>query len=308
MISHSANVVSSKLRVGLLGFGSLGQYLYETINSDSQINSKMEVHYVWNRTTSVLDEYGVPLEKRLDRLEDAPSLGADIVVEVSHPIVSQQLAVSVMQNGGNFVVGSPTALADRDTELSMRHVAAQGNGHGALYIPVGALIGASDLQSLSNRNALSSLTITMKKHPAMFNLNCEKLRSLCARMLEEEADCKSSRNETLVREQVLFEGPVRELCPKAPNNVNTMACAAMAAHSIGFDGTIGRLVADSRLTTHEVELFATGPPNASGQCFKLHICRSSPAPVGAVTSKATYGSFLESIVKCHGLGPGVHFV
>lgn len=33
----------------------------------------------------------------------------------------------------------------------------------------------------------------------------------------------------------LFKGPVRELCPLAPNNVNTMAVAAMAAKNLGFD-------------------------------------------------------------------------
>ena len=41
-------------------------------------------------------------------------------------------------------------------------------------------------------------------------------------------------------------GRVRELCPLAPNNVNTMACAAIAAHNLGFDGVIGCLVADPR--------------------------------------------------------------
>ena len=85
----------------------------------------MEVQYVWNRSSAPLDQYGIPNSLRLEKLEDAPSLGADIVIEVSHPDVSKQLAVSVMQSGGNFVVGSPTALADHNTELSMREVAAQ---------------------------------------------------------------------------------------------------------------------------------------------------------------------------------------
>jgi hypothetical protein len=31
----------------------------------------------------------------------------------------------------------------------------------------------------------------------------------------------------------LYEGPVRALAGLAPNNVNTMACAALAAPSIG---------------------------------------------------------------------------
>ena len=42
----------------------------------------------------------------------------------------------------------------------------------------------------------------------------------------------------------LYHGPVRALCPLAPNNVNTMAAAAVAATGLGFDGTMGRLVAD----------------------------------------------------------------
>jgi predicted dinucleotide-utilizing enzyme len=29
-------------------------------------------------------------------------------------------------------------------------------------------------------------------------------------------------------ETVIYDGNVRDLCPLAPNNVNTMACAAMA--------------------------------------------------------------------------------
>ena len=41
-------------------------------------------------------------------------------------------------------------------------------------------------------------------------------------------------------------GPVRQLCPLAPTNVNTMACAAIAASSLGFDNVQGCLVADKR--------------------------------------------------------------
>ena len=54
-------------------------------------------------------------------------------------------------------------------------------------------------------------------------------------------------------EHVVYEGPVRGLCPLAPNNVNTMACAAMAAGpELGFDGTNARLIVDKDLTAHVV--------------------------------------------------------
>lgn len=45
---------------------------------------------------------------------------------------------------------------------------------------------------------------------------------------------------------VLYEGPVRGLCPFAPRNSNTMAAAALAAPSLGFDRVVGVLVADLR--------------------------------------------------------------
>ncbi len=69
----------------------------------------------------------------------------------------------------------------------------------------------------------------MRKHPSALKL----LGSL------------QERNDS-VRDQaeVIYEGPVRDLCPLAPNNVNTMAAAAVAAHNLGFDGTIGRLISD----------------------------------------------------------------
>ena len=43
---------------------------------------------------------------------------------------------------------------------------------------------------------------------------------------------------------VLYDGPVRPLCSIAPNNVNTMAAAAIVASNLGLDKTIGRLVSD----------------------------------------------------------------
>lgn len=74
----------------------------------------------------------------------------------------------------------------------------------------------------------------MKFHPRSLRLNDPKLRELNDELL--------GSNEP--RSVILFEGPARELCRVAPNNVNTIATAALIG--IGFDQTIGRLIADSR--------------------------------------------------------------
>lgn len=101
----------------------------------------------------------------------------------------------------------------------------------------------------------------------------------------------------------MYEGPVRALCPMAPNNVNTMACCALAAHTLGFDGVVGRLVADMRLDAHIVDIAVDGEGG-----FSVRTTRHNPAAVGAVTGNATYTSFLSSMLACGGRGPGFHFV
>uniref|UniRef100_A0A4W3GJ05 Aspartate dehydrogenase domain containing n=1 Tax=Callorhinchus milii TaxID=7868 RepID=A0A4W3GJ05_CALMI len=125
------------------------------------------------------------------------------------------------------VAGSPTAFADPETDRRCRRASAQ-HGH-TLYIPSGALWGASDIQKMADRGTLKGLKVTMTKAP-----RCFRLEGGLAEL-----------NETVTeRRTVLYEGSVRSLCPLAPNNVNTMAAAAMAAHSLGFDQVQGCLVSD----------------------------------------------------------------
>lgn len=95
---------------------------------------------------------------------------------------------------------------------------------------------------------------------------------------------------------MLYEGPVRELCPLAPNNVNTMACAALAGHTLGLAGTIGRLVCDPSLDAHVIDIEVTGPSNAAGS-FRVSTERFSPCAPGAVTSSGTYVSFVSSLLE-----------
>jgi hypothetical protein len=159
----------------------------------------------------------------------------------------------------DLFVGSPTALADPQVEKEIREASHQ---HGC-YIPAGALWGAEDLAKMNMRKTLHKLTVTMKKHPSGMKLNGELKSKL-------EAYIESSEE----NECVLYEGSVRELCPLAPNNVNTMACAAIAASDLGFDGVCGRLVADKKLTAHVITIDAQGKPPADGsQPFSVFTTR-----------------------------------
>lgn len=69
----------------------------------------------------------------------------------------------------------------------------------------------------------------MSKHPSCFRL--------AGNLLSDWSEGEGRR--------VIFHGSVAELCPVAPNNVNTMAAAAIAASTLGFSGVTGEIVSDT---------------------------------------------------------------
>ncbi|XP_069057105.1 aspartate dehydrogenase domain-containing protein isoform X2 [Pleurodeles waltl] len=227
-----------KVRVGIVGYGHLGQYLVDRLlNEGSQ--SHFELVFVWNRDLKKMDGK-VPAQLQLHDLSDFKDRGADLIVEVAHPCITREY-------GKRF--------------LSTSHFMA--------------------------------LKVTMTKHPNSFKLE--------GRLRELNQEVKSKRT-------LLYEGPVRDLCPLAPNNVNTMAAACMAAHNLGFDGVVGALVADPSLPDwHVVDIEVVGPVDKeSGHTFTVKTSRRNPAMPSAVTGTATFSSFWSSLLACTGHGGCVH--
>ncbi|XP_005090933.1 putative L-aspartate dehydrogenase [Aplysia californica] len=270
-------------RVGIVGYGHLGQYLVSEIEKRSDI----ELAFVWNRTQESMTGK-VAEDIILKDLGSFKERNADLIVEVAHPSISQQYGPSFLAHS-DYMIGSPTALSDSGLESSLRAAALQ---HG-LYVPSGAFWGGEDIKKMADRGTLQALKVTMKKHPSCYKLNGEI-----------EALNKSVSDKAVT----LYEGSVRGLCPVAPNNVNTMAAAAMAANNLGFDTVQGCLVSDPQLRDwHIVEVEVWGPGDmAAGRAFHVKTVRSNPANFGAVTGSATYASFLSSMLGAHSKGSGVH--
>lgn len=291
---HSENTTT---RIGIVGYGSLGRYLSDFIVSDEGKAAGLELAFVWNRSPEKVRESSREEVRSalLENLQDFASRGpVDIIVEVAHPSITGLHAASFLDGGSDYFCGSPTCFADQEVESAVRSAVSR-TGR-SLYLPAGALWGSSDIQKMSARGSLKGLTITMKKAP-------HHLKLLGG--LRNKLDDLIAKN--VSGEHVLYEGPVRALCPLAPNNVNTMACAAMAAGpELGFDGTQARLVVDKDLTAHIVQVDVEGPNG-----FTVGSTRFNPAKKGAVTGNATYASFLSSLlaaVKISGANGGVQIV
>ncbi|XP_058386715.1 aspartate dehydrogenase domain-containing protein [Diceros bicornis minor] len=236
----------------------------------------LELVFVWNRDPARMTG-SVPASLQLQHLAALGERHPDLVVEVAHPKIIQESGAQILRYA-NLLVGSPSALADPATEQQLLEASRRWDH--AVFVARGALWGTEDITRLDAAGGLQSLRVTMATHPDGFRLEGPL------------AAARSTGPRTL-----LYEGPVRGLCPFAPRNSNTMAAAALAAPSLGFDGVIGVLVADLSLTDmHVVDVELRGPPGPTGRSFAVHTHRENPAEPGAVTGSATVTAFWRSLL------------
>ncbi|XP_050627514.1 aspartate dehydrogenase domain-containing protein isoform X2 [Macaca thibetana thibetana] len=212
-------------RVGVVGYGRLGQSLVSRLLAQGP-ELGLELVFVWNRDPGRMAG-SVPPSLQLQKLAALGERHPDLVVEVAHPKIIHDSGAQILRHA-NLLVGSPSALSDKTTERQLLEASQHWNH--AVFVARGALWGTEDITRLDAAGGLRSLRVTMATHPDGFRLEGPL------------AAAHSTGPRT-----VLYEGPVRGLCPFAPRNSNTMAAAALAAPSLGFDGVTGVLVADLSL-------------------------------------------------------------
>ena len=293
-----------RMRVGIVGYGHLGQYLVRRImDPSSPTFHAMELVFVWNRTPSTLDRSGelsgfaLRDDQKLRSLSDMHRYVVDVVVEVAHPSVYAELGDELLRHG-HLLCGSPTSLAHAAMFERLREMAVSGSF--GLYLPAGALWGVQDIAKMGEQKTIAAASITMTKPAESLRLE-EPLQSVLKSFVAD-----GSKDEL-----VLYEGPVRELCHLAPSNVNTMACLAVASGvELGFDRVVGRLVADKRIAAHiiDIEVIGKAIPGRN-DTFRVTTRRYNPCDPAEVTASATYPSFFSSLLKMvHIRRNGVHFI
>ncbi len=289
-------------RVGIIGYGAVGRFLAAALLAQPQARAMAELAFVWNRSEARLraDQARLPQEYWLTGEDVATAVdhwrssgkGVDLLVEVSHPMIIQKFGAALLEHA-DLLVGSPAAFADRTTERELRYRALTNAAGHACYIPNGAAWGVADISRMDSLGTLSALRISMSFHPCAFRDLGQPLRSRLDAFLQTAAG---------EDEAILYEGPVRELCTLAPNNVNTMACCCLAGQTVGFDRAIGQLKVGRNLEAHVLEIDIAG---AAG--FRVAVRRSNPARAREVTGTATYAGFLASLLQAGGRSNGVHF-
>lgn len=262
------DVQDGRRRIGLLGFGFIGKYVYERLTKEPELG--YDVAFVWNRTKPDVPEALTDLAKMRDT-------GADLVVEMAHPALSREWGAEIL-SFADYMPLSVTALADELLEQTLRQACAASGRR--LYIPHGALVGTDSL--VEARANWAAVTITFRKHPR--NIDFANV----------SIDPASINGPTTI-----YDGPARGIAALFPRNVNTMVTCGLA--TVGLDVCRAVLIADPSLTTAIAEVEAIGRDGAELRSYK-----SEPA-IG-VSGTGMLVNQLGSILRVGRHAPGLHFV
>ncbi len=273
-----------------------GQFLVEKIREDG----RLELAALWNRTP-VKDEDRRALLKGVTILEDLDHhhlqnlLQVDLIVEVCHPAVIASSGERLLQQA-DLLVGSSTSLVDDHLRGRLQETA-RAFGH-RLIIGRGALWAANDIQRMARQGLLETVKVKMHFHPRSLRLPADSsLKAVVDELLKTSEESSSSKSPPPLPAVILYSGPVRAVCPLAPNNVNTMATAALLG--VGLDRTEGVLVADPGLADHhriEVEVRGVQRPGFSMPFSALSTRISPTSAESSVSSRQTLDAFWQSVL------------
>lgn len=262
----------SRITVAILGFGHLGQYIFQKLAGIQDV----EILFIYNRSkdklSTLVDAY-TSIHQASGAYQEAIETAIhstdmpDLFIEVSHPEIARHI---IDHYSGRFFITSLTAFADQSwLDDLYRHRALKN----AYYIPTGAGWGFHDIQWMGQTDLIERIDISMTFH----------IDALRLPTMQERHFNLSQRHTPWV--ETIATGDIPTLANIAPNNVNTMCGVALSAGMNGFQLCHGELKATNSSHRHIVEIIVQGH-----QGYKVKTQRINPASSGHVTGSMTYSS------------------
>lgn len=262
--------MSDRPRIGLVGYGYIGSYVYEQITTRPELG--LDIAFVHNRSLGRVA--GLPSGHILEDLGAFAGRNPDLVVEVAHPDITRGYGRAFLE-AADYMPLSLAAFADAELEAGLLETARTAGTR--LFVPHGAVVGLDAVEE--GRETWEEVGMVMKK----------PVRSL------DFSDAPGIDPEAITAETTLFDGTAREICPLYPRNVNSHAALALAG--IGFDRTRSVLIADPALEVSIIEV------EARGGGVEISIRRENP--MKGVSGVMTLVSTLASIGRAKGDAPGL---
>jgi aspartate dehydrogenase len=253
-----------KMRVGIVGLGTIGRTLCQAIDGgdvEVQLVAVTTRHH--ERARPFLRELChqpplLPLDELVAR--------SDLVIEAATQEALDTIAPCTLRQGKDLMVLSVGALLDHDDWMEL---ARQTGSH--IYVPSGAIVGLDGLKGAAIGH-ITAVTMTTRKPP--------KALAGSPFVVEHQIDLDSFTEATQI-----FEGSARKACRAFPANVNISAALSLAG--IGADRTLIRIFVDPSGTrnVHDIEV------DGEFGRFSIHL-ENEPSETNPRTGKLTYLSTL----------------
>lgn len=224
------------LKVGIIGYGTLGRSISELIASGQAGDAEIKALLV---------------RKPLDPMETIPtnctvttdasfffSQGLDIIIEAAGHHALQLYGEKALTSGSNLVILSVGALANKDLYQTLLETANLKNKQ--LIIPSAAIAGL-DRIAAGVLGEMKEIKLITKKPP----------KSWYGTIAEEKVNL-----ETIETPYCIFDGNAREAAKLFPENVNVSAALSLAG--IGFEDTEVQVYVDPTIVKNTHTIIANG--------------------------------------------------
>ncbi|MEM8925853.1 MAG: aspartate dehydrogenase domain-containing protein [Actinomycetota bacterium] len=260
------------LKVSILGWGAIGRTVGLALAHGRVDGAALH-------TVSALDsadDCPAPLVAA-DRL----AVGADVVVEAAGQQALAAHGPAILRSGVRLLVVSAGALVDPELFAAL-----QAAGGHRLLVTTGAIGGLDLLAAARRAGAITELTLTTSKPPAV----------LIQEWMDEALTNRLRRGEETV---VAFDGPAADAVRRFPQSVNVAATLALAVGD--WDLVRVRVVGDPTLAANRHEISIAG--DAGRYHFSIE---NRPSPDNPKTSGIVPHAVLRALADLAATGFRLH--
>lgn len=270
--------MSKKLRIGILGAGTIGGFTLDAVMEGKVDNAEVAVVCGRSDKSKGRDkavQYEIPWVTNPDLLLD---YNLDVVVETASHEALETYGPKYLKAGIDVIPLSLGALVDGNLLQNLIDSAREGGS--TLHIPSGGIGGLDALQAALIAG-VDKVTMTTRKAPiAWTNIPYVERMNIDLDNLQEPT--------------LLYEGPARDCVKEFPQNINIAAALSLAG--IGFEKTQIRIIADPTVTYNTHEILVEGKAGR----FRM-ILENVPVPSNPRT---TYMACLSTVAALKRIGQG----
>lgn len=252
------------MKIGLIGCGSIGEFLLEQLNKNKQFRN-YEISAVFDarkKSTSKLEKLSQIYEFEVfGDLKAFLNSSIDIVVECANIQVVNKYATQIIQQK-DLVLISIGALAEQSLYEELQTVSKMRGTK--VYLPAGAIGGLELIKAANIMKGLHTVSLISRKPLAALS------------------------DESLVEETVLFEGSAKDAIEKFPANANVAITLSLAG--LGIEKTQVKIIADPAVMKNNHTIQVQG--DFGEATFTIE---NNPSPTNSKTSYLTALSILSTL-------------